>query len=98
MSNQSGTIWAAYNGEIYNFKKLRTDLQKEGRKFVSDTDTEVIIQCYERDGIECVKYLNCIFAFSLYDSVDGCLYLALDRLGIKPLFYYYDGGKLVFSS
>jgi len=98
MSNQSGTIWVAYNGEIYNFKKLRTDLQKEGRKFVSDTDTEVIIQCYERDGIECVKYFNGIFAFSLYDSIDGCLYLVRDRLGIKPLFYYYDGGKLIFSS
>jgi asparagine synthase (glutamine-hydrolysing) len=98
MSNQSKTIWVAYNGEIYNFKKLRTDLERAGRRFVSNTDTEVLIQCYERDGIDCVKYLNGIFAFSLYDSVDGCLYLARDRLGIKPLFYYYDGDKLVFSS
>jgi len=98
MPNQSGTIWVAYNGEIYNFKQLRTDLQRAGHRFVSNTDTEVLIQCYERDGIDCVKYLNGIFAFSVYDSADGCLYLARDRLGIKPLFYYYGDGKLVFSS
>ena len=100
MSNEDGTIWIVYNGEIYNFKDLRKDLEKKGHKFKSDTDTEIIIHAYEEYGPGCVNFFNGMFAFAIYDSKNKKLVLARDRLGVKPLYYYFDekSNKFIFSS
>jgi len=88
MSDLSKNIWIAYNGEIYNFKELRKELEKLGHRFKSNTDTEVIIYSYIQWGIECVKKFNGMFAFSLYDNFKKKFYLARDRYGIKPVYYH----------
>lgn len=87
MSDLSKNIWIAYNGEIYNFKELRTELEKLGHRFKSHTDTEVIIYAYIEWGIECIKKFNGMFAFSLYDNFQKKFYLCRDRYGIKPVYY-----------
>lgn len=87
MSDLSKNIWIAYNGEIYNFKELRSELEKLGHRFVSKTDTEVLIYAYIQWGIECVKRFNGMFAFSLYDNFKKKFYLCRDRYGIKPVYY-----------
>ncbi|PID28833.1 MAG: asparagine synthase (glutamine-hydrolyzing) [Candidatus Cloacimonadota bacterium] len=87
MSDLSKNIWIAYNGEIYNFKELRGELEKYGHKFRSNTDTEVIIYAYIQWGIECVKRFNGMFSFSLYDNFNKKFYLCRDRYGIKPVYY-----------
>lgn len=97
MCDQQKSIWITYNGEIYNFKEIRKDLENKGYKFNSNTDTEVILNSYKAKGIGCVKEFNGIFAFCIYDQDKQCLYLVRDRLGIKPLYYYSDG-KFLFSS
>ncbi len=98
MSNEDGSIWITYNGEIYNFKELRKILKKMGHKFYSDTDTEVIIHSYEEWGIKFLDKIRGMFAFALYDSNNDILFLVRDRLGIKPLYYYWDQEKLIFAS
>jgi asparagine synthase (glutamine-hydrolysing) len=98
MSNEDGTIWISYNGEVYNFKELRARLEDKGHVFQSRTDTEVIVHAYEEYGRECVHRLNGMFAFALWDRRRRELLLARDRLGVKPLYYYHHGGKLVFAS
>ena len=98
ISNEDGTKWVVYNGEIYNFKELRDELQKKGHKFRSDTDTEVIIHSYEEYGKRCVEKFNGMFAFAVWDSSKKELFIARDRLGIKPLFYFIDGKKFAFAS
>lgn len=87
MSDLSKNIWIAYNGEIYNFKELRLELEEVGHRFRSNTDTEVIIYSYIEWGIDCVKKFNGMFAFSLYDNFKKKFYLARDRYGIKPVYY-----------
>jgi asparagine synthase (glutamine-hydrolysing) len=98
ISNEDRTIWITYNGEIYNFQELRGRLEDKGHVFKSDTDTEVIVHAYEEYGRECVHRLNGMFAFALWDRRRRELLLARDRLGVKPLYYYHRGGKLVFAS
>lgn len=98
MSNEDGTIWIAYNGEVYNFQSLRADLLKQGHVFRSNTDTETIIHLYEEEGIGAISKLRGMFAFALWDSRTRTLFLGRDRLGKKPLFYYHDGERLVFGS
>lgn len=99
MSDLSKNIWIAYNGEIYNFKELRTELEKLGHKFKSHTDTEVIIYAYIEWGIECIKKFNGMFAFSLYDNFRKKFYLARDRYGIKPIYYHLTNDKtLIYAS
>jgi asparagine synthase (glutamine-hydrolysing) len=93
MSDLSKNIWISYNGEIYNFKKLRSELKKLGHKFKSDTDTEVIIYAYIEWGIECIKKFNGMFAFSLYDNFKKKFYLCRDRYGIKPVYYHITKDK-----
>jgi len=98
ISNEDGTKYIVFNGEIYNFAELRSELQKKGHKFRSDTDTEVIIHSYEEYGKKCVEKFNGMFAFAIWDSRKKELFLARDRLGIKPLFYYFNGKKFIFAS
>lgn len=98
ISNENDTLWIVFNGEIYNFEELRNELQKKGHKFKSDTDTEVIIHSYEEYGRKCVEKFNGMFAFAIWDSKKRELFLARDRLGIKPLFYYMKDKKFIFAS
>ena len=98
ISNEDGTKLIVFNGEIYNFKELRDELQKAGHKFKSDTDTEVIIHSYEEHGIKCVEKFNGMFAFAIWDLNKKELFIARDRLGIKPLFYYFNNKKFIFAS
>lgn len=98
MSNEDGSIWITFNGEIYNFPKLRAVLENKGHQFRSNTDTEVIIHAYEEYGPKCLEMLNGMFALAIWDSRERVLLLARDRVGIKPLYYYFDGQKLLFAS
>jgi asparagine synthase (glutamine-hydrolysing) len=98
LSNETRTIWMVFNGEIYNYRNLRKGLEEHGHHFASQTDCEVIIHLYEEEGIECLKRLNGMFAFALWDSKRQTLFLCRDRIGIKPLVYYWDGKSLVFAS
>ncbi|MGA9452649.1 MAG: asparagine synthase (glutamine-hydrolyzing) [Verrucomicrobiia bacterium] len=98
MTNEDGTIWLVYNGEIYNFQELRERLIKKGHIFRSTCDTEVIIHLYEEYGVECASHLRGMFAFALWDSRRQALYLARDRVGIKPLYYTNAGKAFVFGS
>src|SRR3989449_7724763 len=96
--NEDGTIWVVFNGEIYNFKELRAELEARGHSFYTATDTETITHLYEEYGTRCVEKLRGMFAFAVWDEPRRRLLLARDRLGIKPLFYAEVGGRLVFAS
>lgn len=96
LCNEEGDKWIVYNGEIYNFKEIREDLEKLGHKFRSDTDTEVIIHAYEEYGYNCVNVFNGMFAFAISDGKK--LFLARDPVGIKPLYYYFENGSFIFAS
>ncbi|MDY6953647.1 MAG: asparagine synthase (glutamine-hydrolyzing) [Thermodesulfobacteriota bacterium] len=98
MSNEDNTLWLTYNGEIYDFKALRADLEQKGHIFKSDTDTEVILHLYEEEGVASVRHYNGMFAFGLWDEAASRLWLCRDRLGIKPLVYYWDGQHFSFAS
>ncbi len=98
MSDRSGRRWLAYNGEVYNFRELRSQLEKRGYHFQSATDTEVILYAYEEWGIECVERLNGMFAFALWDDTRRSLFLARDRFGIKPLYLCAAPDQLAFAS
>ncbi len=98
MTNENKSIWMVSNGEIYNYNDLRNGLERQGHHFSSQTDCEVIIHLFEDEGISCLKRLNGMFAFALWDSKLQTLYLCRDRLGIKPLVYYWDGTSLIFGS
>lgn len=98
MTNEDGTIWIVFNGEIYNFPGLREQLLAAGHKFVSRTDTETIIHGYEEWGDEVLSRLRGMFAFALWDGRKRRLLLARDRIGKKPLFYHFDGRKFLFGS
>ena len=98
LSNETGDVWVVYNGEIYNFKDVRAELERRGHTFKTQTDTEIIVHAYEEYGDECVKHFNGMFAISLWDARKRRLFLARDRVGIKPLYYWADQTKLVFAS
>jgi asparagine synthase (glutamine-hydrolysing) len=98
MSNEDGTVWIAYNGEAYGFNELRRELLQLGHAFRSDSDTEVIVHAYEQFGTRCLARLRGMYAFAIWDMRDQSLLLARDRLGKKPLFYFWDGNRLVFAS
>ncbi|MFY0650777.1 MAG: asparagine synthase (glutamine-hydrolyzing) [Cyclobacteriaceae bacterium] len=87
-----------FNGEIYNYRELRKELEAKGVQFYSQTDTEVLLQLYIHEGKDCLKKLNGFFAFAIYDSQSKSTFIARDRLGIKPLLYYQDEDKFLFSS
>ena len=96
--NQNKTKCIIYNGEIYNYKEIKEKLIKKGYKFYTKTDTEVILNGYEEYGKNILDMLNGMFAFVIYDLKNKSLFLARDRLGIKPLYYYYKNGKFIFAS
>lgn len=98
MSNEDGTIWITYNGEVYNFQELRSELKHKGHTFKSDTDTEVILHLYEEKGIHAVDYMNGMFAFAIWDENASRLWVCRDRIGIKPLVYYWDEKHFAFAS
>jgi asparagine synthase (glutamine-hydrolysing) len=97
MSNEDETIWITFNGEIYNFKKLRDELGSK-HHFKTKSDTEVILHLYEEKGENCVNWLRGMFAFAIYDQKLGKLFLARDHLGQKPLYYYHFGQQFAFAS
>ena len=98
MSNEDGTVWITFNGEIYNFRELRGILAAKGHRFQSQADTEVIIHGYEEWGFDCVDRLRGMFAFGIWDSRENRLFLARDPFGIKPLYYHQDGEHFIFAS
>ena len=98
MSNDQGTVWMVYNGEIYNFKEIRDNLRSKGYKFKSNSDTEVVLNAYLHWGIDCVKEFIGMFAIAFWDKRNESLYLVRDRIGVKPLYYYFKDGRLLFGS
>lgn len=96
--NENGTISIVFNGEIFNYKELRNELKKLGHVFKSNSDTETIVHAYEEFGVDCLNKLNGMFGFSIWDSNTSTLFIARDRLGVKPLHYYFDHEKFVFGS
>ncbi len=98
MFNEDGSICLVFNGEIYNFRELRQELESKGHIFHSHTDSEVIIHAYEQWGLEVLQRLRGMFALGLYDLKQKSLLLARDRIGIKPLYYTWIQGKLRFAS
>ena len=98
MANADRTLWIVYNGEIYNFRELRSDLELRGYRFTTKSDTEVVLRAYEAFGEACVERLRGMFALAIWDQRRRKLFLARDRLGIKPLYYAITGDGLVFAS
>lgn len=98
MSNSQGTRWIVYNGEVYNHQEIRVELVKAGHAFQSRTDTEVVLHAYEEYGPECLHRFNGMWSFAIYDQVKQQVVLARDRFGIKPLYYAFQDGRLIFSS
>jgi asparagine synthase (glutamine-hydrolysing) len=98
LSNEDENLWIVFNGEIYNHAKLRTEMESRGHKYRTHSDTETIIHLYEEYGRDCVNHLRGMFAFAIWDRQRKSLFVARDRLGIKPLYYRYDGNAFVFGS
>src|SRR4030042_6425195 len=98
MYNEDGSVCVTYNGEIFNFPEIRPKREKLGHIFKSNTDTEVLVHGYELWGTDMLEHLNGQFAFCIFDKKRNELFLARDRLGIKPLFYYCDDKKFIFGS
>lgn len=98
ISNEDNTVWVVFNGEIYNFKELRTQLASRGHIFKTETDTEVIVHLYEEYGEDCISKLRGMFAFAIWDERAKKLLLARDRVGIKPLYYSFNSQRFIFAS
>jgi asparagine synthase (glutamine-hydrolysing) len=98
MSNETGSMWIVYNGEIFNHASLRPELERAGHRYESHCDTETILHSHEQYGIDCVQRYRGMFAFALWDKERRRLFCARDRMGIKPLYYFWDGRTFVFGS
>ena len=98
ISNEDGTIWIVFNGEIYNYRELRDQLRSQGHVFRTNTDTEVIVHLYEEFGEKCAEKLRGMFAFAIWDECRKILLLVRDRVGIKPLYYCLDEKSIIFGS
>ncbi len=98
MSNEDGTVWITYNGEVYNHAALREELERKGHRYRSNTDTETIVHLWEEEGPACVERLHGMFGLAIWDERRRELFLARDRLGIKPVYYARPPGGFVFGS
>ncbi len=98
LSNEDGTIWITFNGEIYNYIELRPELERAGHKFKTHSDTEVIVHAYEHWGKDCVNHFNGQWAFAIYDKKKQSLFISRDRLGVRPVFYATHNGRFYFAS
>lgn len=98
IGNEDSTLWIVFNGEIFNYLELRPELEKRGHRFSTNTDTEVILHLYEDFGPACLNSLNGQFALAIWDTREQTLFLARDRLGVRPLFYTTNQGRLIFGS
>ncbi|MCX7671804.1 MAG: asparagine synthetase B, partial [Anaerolineae bacterium] len=98
MCNEDRTLWIVYNGELYNADELRTELAGAGHRFVSHSDTEVILHAYEAWGEGCAARFNGMWAFAIWDAPRRRLLLSRDRVGIKPLYLWRDAGRFAFAS
>jgi asparagine synthase (glutamine-hydrolysing) len=98
LSDRSGRYWIVFNGEIFNYKELRSDLEQKGIIFNTKSDTEVLVQLFSKYGKECLKLLNGQFVFAVWDKLKEELFIARDRVGIRPLFYNINNGVLSFAS
>jgi asparagine synthase (glutamine-hydrolysing) len=98
MCNPDATVWITYNGEVYNYIELRTELEKLGYKFRTQSDTEVLLNAYLHWGTDCLQKLNGMFAFALWDSGKKKIFCARDRSGVKPFYYYFKNGIFCFAS
>jgi len=98
MFSPDNTVCIIFNGEIYNFKDNRKELEQKGHRFSTGTDTEVILAAYKEYGQDCISHFNGMFAFAIWDMEKKELFLARDRIGIKPLYYFFDGERFLFAS
>ncbi|AMV22027.1 Asparagine synthetase 1 [Planctomyces sp. SH-PL14] len=98
LANEDESVWIVFNGEIYNYRELRPDLEAKGHRFSTSTDTEVIVHLYEEYGLDCLQKLRGMFAFAIWDRAKERLFLARDRAGKKPLFYRHEPDRLTFGS
>jgi asparagine synthase (glutamine-hydrolysing) len=98
IGNEDGTVWIVFNGEIFNYPELRPNLEARGHRFKTDCDTEVVLHLYEEYGPDCLNYLNGQFAIAIWNTRSRTLFLARDRMGIRPLFYTIGNGQLIFGS
>jgi asparagine synthase (glutamine-hydrolysing) len=98
IANENRDIWIVFNGEIYNHDELRKDLESRGHQYRTRSDTETIVHLYEQYGQDCVKHLRGMFAFVIWDRRQRTLFAARDRMGIKPLYYRWDGTSFLFGS
>jgi asparagine synthase (glutamine-hydrolysing) len=98
LANEDGTVWVVFNGEIYNYRELRTELAARGHRFTTASDTEVLVHLYEERGEDCVSALRGMFSFAIWDASHRSLFLARDHLGIKPLYYAQSPHGFVFGS
>ena len=96
--NEDGTVWIVFNGEIYNFRELRAELEAAGHRFTTSTDTEVIVHAYEQWGQAAFRRLRGMFGLAIWDRRTRRLVVARDRVGIKPMHYATSGGRLYFGS
>lgn len=98
MTTSEGVYSIVFNGEIYNYKTLKKDFEKDGFKFQTNSDTEVILAAYQKYGVKCASMLNGIFAFAILDRKNRSVYLARDHMGVKPLYYHRNNSAFIFSS
>jgi len=96
--NADKTAWIVFNGEIYNYRELRKELERRGHRFYTDSDTEAIVHAYDEYGKDCPRHLRGMFAFAIWDERDKSLFIARDRVGKKPLLYAQAGGDFIFGS
>jgi asparagine synthase (glutamine-hydrolysing) len=96
--NENGSLWIVYNGEVFNYLELKSKLIGKGHRFATGTDTEVLLHLFEEYGADCLTMVNGQFSLAIWDSLKKELFLARDRVGIRPLYYTYSAGRLIFAS